>query len=464
MTHHAQQAFPAAPPPQASRWQPPAATLRARVFCGLVALDAACLVLGFALAAWAREAQPGTTHWAFIVAAVLPLYMFTAFYMHAYDARNLQEPSRAAIKGVQTAAVAVCAVILVAFCFRATDHFSRLVVSIGTAATLVMVGISRYLFVRNMPALVGGRPFNVMLLHDGRVPLPTHDFSMILNAADGFDPDRHDPMMYDRLAETLSGADRVIVACAPEQRTAWAHALKGANVQAEMFLPELETLAPLGASSYAKTPTVIVAAGPLGLFERFVKRVFDITLSLAAILLLAPLLAMAALAIKYDSPGPVLFKQVRIGRANRMFRIWKFRSMRVEGCDSAGARSASRDDDRITRIGAILRKTSVDELPQLFNVLKGDMSIVGPRPHALGSRAAEKLFWEVDGRYWHRHAAKPGLTGLAQVRGYRGATIIEDDLKNRLQADLEYLERWSIWRDLKIIAMTFRVVLHRNAF
>jgi lipopolysaccharide/colanic/teichoic acid biosynthesis glycosyltransferase len=92
------------------------------------------------------------------------------------------------------------------------------------------------------------------------------------------------------------------------------------------------------------------------------------------------------------------------------------------------------------------------------------MSIVGPRPHALGSRAADKLFWEVDHRYWHRHAAKPGLTGLAQVRGYRGATLIEEDLENRLRADLEYLESWSIWRDLKIILLTFRVLLHRNAY
>jgi lipopolysaccharide/colanic/teichoic acid biosynthesis glycosyltransferase len=91
------------------------------------------------------------------------------------------------------------------------------------------------------------------------------------------------------------------------------------------------------------------------------------------------------------------------------------------------------------------------------------MSIVGPRPHALGSRAADKLFWEVDERYWHRHAAKPRLTGLAQVGGYRGATLYEDDLRNRLQADLEYLEHWSIWRDIKIIVLTFRVLLHRNA-
>ena len=147
-----------------------------------------------------------------------------------------------------------------------------------------------------------------------------------------------------------------------------------------------------------------------------------------------------------------------------MFQVLKFRSMTVADADGAGHRSASRDDDRITRCGRFIRGTSIDELPQLLNVLKGDMSIVGPRPHALGSRAADKLFWEVDQRYWDRHAAKPGLTGLAQVRGFRGATLVEDDLRNRLQADLEYLENWSVWRDVKIIFLTVRVVWHRNAF
>ncbi|MEG3178947.1 sugar transferase, partial [Sphingomonas sp. RB3P16] len=132
--------------------------------------------------------------------------------------------------------------------------------------------------------------------------------------------------------------------------------------------------------------------------------------------------------------------------------------------DGAGHRSTQREDDRVTKVGRFIRRTSIDELPQILNVLTGEMSIVGPRPHALGSRAADKLFWEVDHRYWHRHATKPGLTGLAQVRGYRGATLIEADLENRLQADLEYLENWSIWRDLKIIVRTFRVLLHRNAY
>jgi lipopolysaccharide/colanic/teichoic acid biosynthesis glycosyltransferase len=229
-------------------------------------------------------------------------------------------------------------------------------------------------------------------------------------------------------------------------------------------MPELNVLAPLGISAHGDTPTVIIANGPLVLFDRFVKRSFDVLLASCALVTLMPIWILIALSVKLDSRGPIFFSQIRIGRSNQMFRLMKFRSMRVDHSDGAGARSTSRDDDRITRVGKFIRSTSIDELPQLLNVLKGDMSIVGPRPHALGSRAADKLFWEVDQRYWHRHAAKPGLTGLAQVRGYRGATLYEDDLRNRLQADLEYLEHWSIWRDIKIILLTFRVLLHRNAF
>jgi lipopolysaccharide/colanic/teichoic acid biosynthesis glycosyltransferase len=138
--------------------------------------------------------------------------------------------------------------------------------------------------------------------------------------------------------------------------------------------------------------------------------------------------------------------------------------MRVAQLDRDGVRSTCRDDDRVTRIGRFLRSSSLDELPQFFNVLRGDMSLVGPRPHALGSLAGTALFWEVDQRYWHRHAAKPGLTGLAQVRGFRGSTALSSDLTNRLQADLEYVANWSLRHDLRIILATFGVLVHRNAF
>jgi polysaccharide biosynthesis protein PslA len=171
-----------------------------------------------------------------------------------------------------------------------------------------------------------------------------------------------------------------------------------------------------------------------------------------------------AMAIRLESKGPALFRQPRVGRGNRIFQILKFRSMRSEAGDGAGSRSTTRDDDRVTRLGRFLRRTSLDELPQLLNVVLGDMSLVGPRPHALSSRAEEALFWEIEGRYWERHSIKPGITGLAQVRGFRGATHKRADLTNRVASDLEYVIGWNLLRDISILLRTLRVIVHANAY
>ena len=431
---------------------------------GLLTLDIICIVLSFALAALLRDSFLGTSNWAFVLAVILPTYVIAAANVHAYAADSSQDPFRSIAKSLHAFLFALGVAIFAAFALKTTDTFPRLVVSLGSVLAIVTLSIGRYLFTRHLDKIIGGSPFSVVLLRDGDAPIPAASFSVIMPMDGTFDPESHDPVMYDRLATSLAHADRVIVACNADRRIAWAHALKGANIQGEIFVPELDTLAPLGIASYGGTPTLIIANGPLGLVDRSVKRAFDIVLAGAALFVLLPLFIVIALLIKRDSPGPIFFTQIRIGRSNQMFRMKKFRSMYVDSSDGAGHRSTGREDDRVTRIGRFIRRTSIDELPQILNVLAGDMSIVGPRPHALGSRAADKLFWEVDQRYWHRHAAKPGLTGLAQVRGYRGATLVEADLENRLQADLEYLENWSIWRDLKITVLTFRVLLHRNAF
>ena len=165
-----------------------------------------------------------------------------------------------------------------------------------------------------------------------------------------------------------------------------------------------------------------------------------------------------------ESKGPALFLQPRIGYGNRTFRICKFRSMRIDRQDLAGSVSTTRDDDRITRVGRFIRRTSIDELPQLFHVLAGSMSLVGPRPHAPGSLAGNDLFWDVDHRYWLRHSLKPGMTGLAQIRGFRGSTHERKDLEDRLRADFEYLENWSLQLDLRILVATVRVLVHKGAY
>lgn len=447
-----------------NKWQPRASALRARCVAYLLSIDLLCILLGFLAAAIVRESLFGATQWTLLLAIAVPLYVITAFNSHAFSAESMQDPFVAIRRGLNSLLISVTAVIFIAFALKASSAFPRLVTSAGLVFATFLMAAGRYLFVRHLEAIVGGNPFSVVLICDGEQRIPRGRFSVMLAADAYLNPETDDPAMYDRLAKVLQGADRVVVACAADRRLAWAHALKGACIQGEIVVPELAELKPLGVSHHGETPTMVVATGALDWFDRAIKRAFDSFLAGAAVVLLSPLLLIVAIAIKLDSRGPILFKQVRIGRSNEMFRVLKFRSMRAELSDNTGHRSAARDDDRITRVGRIIRSTSIDELPQLFNILKGDMSIVGPRPHALGSRAAEKLFWEVDQRYWHRHAAKPGLTGLAQVRGFRGATIEEVDLRNRLHADLEYLENWSIWRDIKIIILTFRVLLHRNAF
>jgi Undecaprenyl-phosphate glucose phosphotransferase len=186
------------------------------------------------------------------------------------------------------------------------------------------------------------------------------------------------------------------------------------------------------------------------------KRVFDVTASVAGFILLAPVLAVVAIAIKLDSNGPVLFFQRRRGYNHYEFRIVKFRTMTTLE-DGDIVRQACRDDPRITRLGAFLRRYNLDELPQLWNVLKGEMSIVGPRPHAV---AHDRDFERRIMRYPRRLNVKPGITGWAQVNGYRGETDTDDKMQRRIEYDLHYIDHWSLWLDLYIVVLT----LSRRAF
>lgn len=207
-------------------------------------------------------------------------------------------------------------------------------------------------------------------------------------------------------------------------------------------------------------PLVHLMDRPISGWSSIVKRVEDVVIAGTVLALAAPPMLLIALLVKLDSPGPVFFRQRRVGFNNRDFWMLKFRSMRHDPREAVQIRGqAKRDDARITRVGRILRMTSLDELPQIINVLKGDMSIVGPRPHAPGTRAGGRVFEDVVARYAARHRVKPGLTGLAQVRGLRGETDTEEKLVLRVDADLEYIENWSIWLDLVIILRTALVVL-----
>jgi polysaccharide biosynthesis protein PslA len=196
---------------------------------------------------------------------------------------------------------------------------------------------------------------------------------------------------------------------------------------------------------------------------RLIKRLMDIAIALTGLAVFALPSFAIALAIRLESPGPILFRQKRVGLMGREFMALKFRSMRSHQVEDGMISQATRGDPRVTRIGRWIRRCSLDELPQLINVLRGEMSIVGPRPHAPGTCAAGHLFEEVTPNYRTRHVVKPGLTGLAQVRGWRGETDTEDKLLHRIDCDFEYIACWSAKLDLLIIWRTLRSVLRTSA-
>ena len=207
-----------------------------------------------------------------------------------------------------------------------------------------------------------------------------------------------------------------------------------------------------------------LADRPIRGWGAVVKAIEDYVMVAVGLAIAAAPMALIALAIKLDSPGPVFFRQRRTGFNNTHFYVLKFRTMYNDALDHTVKRQVTAGDSRVTRVGAILRRTSLDELPQILNVLRGEMSFIGPRPHAPGTRAGGRPFEEVSARYAARHRVKPGLTGLAQVRGWRGPTETEEKLIRRVESDLEYIETWSPWLDLTILVRTLLAVARmRNA-
>lgn len=201
-----------------------------------------------------------------------------------------------------------------------------------------------------------------------------------------------------------------------------------------------------------------VCEARFSVWARCVKRLQDMILAPLLLLLLAPVMAVIAIAIRLDSPGPILFSQRRYGMGNKTFDVHKFRTMYVDATDHDCERQTSRGDPRVTRVGAILRRFSLDELPQLFNVLRGDMSIVGPRPHAVSTKAEGQLFEEAVATYMARHHVKPGITGWAQVNGWRGETDSLIKITKRVEHDLYYIGNWSLMLDLSILLRTAAAV------
>lgn len=437
---------------------------RFALFVRLVLFDALAILIGFSVAGKVRDSawlMPGGISLIFVV---VPVFVILASNAAAYSPEtltNYAESARRASSGLVQTFLFLFALLFVT---KSGEDISRVALATVLVATFLPMLVFRYVSYRWVRNTLGGALLDELVIVDG-VPMPDRAARFVIDArANQLEPNLNDPCMLERFARATSFYDRVLVACPAERQVAWSTLLKTIDAKGELLVERRDDLGVIGIDTFGDSSTLVVSRGSLSLSDRIKKRLFDLALALAALLFLAPLMVVVAICIKLDSRGPVFFRQPRVGRNNLPFQIYKFRSMRQESSDLSGTRSTSRDDDRISRFGRFIRQTSIDELPQLINVVKGDMSMVGPRPHALGSTAEDRLFWEISHRYWERHMLKPGITGLAQVRGYRGATEKTSDLTDRLNSDLEYLAGWRLWRDIAILAATLKVLVHPNAY
>jgi Undecaprenyl-phosphate glucose phosphotransferase len=255
-----------------------------------------------------------------------------------------------------------------------------------------------------------------------------------------------------------SRIDLVIVALPVAAEARLAQIVKKLSVlPADIKLPARATQIRFSPKTYTHVGSVAMIDlydKPIADWGTVSKWAFDKTISALALILLAPVMAAVAIAIRLDSRGPVLFKQKRYGFNNELIEVYKFRSMYTDRCDATASKLVTKDDPRVTKVGRIIRKTSLDELPQLFNVLKGELSLVGPRPHAVSAKAENRLYDEVVDGYFARHKVKPGITGWAQINGWRGETDTAEKIEKRVEHDLYYIENWSVLFDLYILLKT----------
>ena len=438
--------------------------LRLRLYALLFAADALCVGLAFLIANQLRFGDTLATYGVNTFAVLFPVYVAVGLNGGAWTIEALQNPRRSVVGAIRAFCFAVAVASILFFSLKIGEDFSRLVFGIGSLLSLLAIGANRLFLGRRLGQRYDWTFQRRVLLLDGLGAIPVHNEIVVAADKEGLRPVTDDPAMLDRLGRLLDCCERVTLACPLERREAWIRVLAGANVDVEVLAPELDGIGALGLKSHGGSATLLVARGPLGLRDRILKRLLDLCVASFALLILAPVFLLVALAVKTESAGPVFFRQPRIGRGNRMFEMLKFRTMRDDLADRSGVRSTSRRDERITKVGKFLRSTSLDELPQLINVLKGQMSIVGPRPHPVECKVADEYFWSIEDHYFDRHGIKPGMTGLAQVRGFRGATWQRSDLTNRLKADLEYLDGWHIGRDLWIMGCTLGVLVHPNAY
>ncbi|RKQ71902.1 Undecaprenyl-phosphate glucose phosphotransferase [Litorimonas taeanensis] len=333
-------------------------------------------------------------------------------------------------------------------------HIRRLHENHALAPTIVMLGATesaRRIIEENART----KELNILAIFDDRIARAPHDIHGVPVVG----------KVEDLLAwDKLPFINRIVVtlpSMAAKRKQAFVEQVRLLPNRIAFVVDEFETLNHVRqrVSEIAEVSLRDVTGSPKSGRHTALKRVTDIALSSIALVLGAPILLLISIMIKIDSPGPVIFKQQRHGFNNRIFYVYKFRSMKKESEDLKAERQVTHGDDRVTKLGRFIRKTSLDELPQLLNVLKGEMSLVGPRPHAVGMRTNGKDSMELVEEYAHRHKVKPGMTGWAQINGSRGALETAEDIATRVKLDVDYIERSGFFFDLYIMLMTLPVLL-----
>lgn len=403
--------------------------------------------------------------------------LFAGTFVLLFYARGAYRPSELARVGTQLVRVVVCGVCLtvvftfLGFLMKIGEDYSRGTILLFLAICSVLLMTSRVLWAHWIPAATSRgffTPRRLVLICDSDYPvgemraLMAESGSTITHVFDI-------PKAQD-LKRWIEGVNMSIAYNADEILVAGDNTnmrvvrslldeLRALPIPVKLSLdPILASIVACPATKIGAVPAVEVQRPPLSSFERLAKRGFDIAFALCAILVLSPIFLITAIAIKLDDGGPVFFRQNRYGYGNVPFRIVKFRSMSVLE-DSGEVKQATRGDARVTRVGRLIRSTSIDELPQFWNVLMGHMSIVGPRPHAL---VHDERYDQIIARYAFRRHVKPGITGWAQVNGFRGETPTIDSMETRVRHDLWYIHNWSPWLDLKIVLLTCITMLDRT--
>jgi len=468
---------------------------RARLSSEILAVTVAaidfCLVLIAATIAFTlyfdflgrSAAEPVRYIWTALFAATVSVGAFERF--GGYRLTQLLKLDWQLTRTLAIWGMTVSLLLLIAFLGKTSESFSRgwaLAWFIATPALLLTArGILHLMVTRWVQG--GFLARNIVVVGAGnegqRLIAKLHDLQDKSIAIRGVFDDRKSRLAPSVLDQNILGTtddllrlarrfpiDEVIVALplgAEERLKELFWKLKGLATDLRLSIePIAEKFQVRGVSYVGTVPVLEIADRPLKHWRAVAKWLEDKAFGTLLVIFLSPLMAITALLIKVDSRGPVFFVQERFGFNNDVIRVIKFRTMHVDRADQTGAQRTVQDDWRVTRIGRIARALSIDELPQLINVMRGDMSLVGPRPHALAMKAGDRLYCDAVKEYAHRHRVKPGITGLAQVNGLRGEIDTLEKAHSRVIHDLFYIEHWSIWLDLKILLRTIGILASRD--